>query len=168
MAAALAVAIYAAPTVVAQAQSIPTPAVNTQVGTNTAESTNNVVASATTIPLPVIKTLYLKVTAYTSQVDQTDSTPFITADGSYVHDGIVATNLLPFGTKVQIPSLFGDKIFTVDDRMAKRLNNNIDIWMANTPAAIVFGVHMANIVILGGGDTSPANTALSLNSAGSK
>ena len=93
-------------------------------------------------------TLNLKVTAYTSLADETDDTPFITADGSYVHDGIVATNLLPFGTKVMIPSLFGDKIFTVDDRMSKRLINNIDVWMGTKAAAIVFGAHTAKVVVL--------------------
>ncbi|MDR3582379.1 MAG: hypothetical protein P4L67_03865 [Candidatus Pacebacteria bacterium] len=103
-------------------------------------------AAKAAIPAP--KTLNLKVTAYTSVEEETDDTPFITADGSYVHDGVVATNLLPFGTKVIIPSLFGDKVFTVDDRMSKRLMNNIDIWMDSKADALIFGAHIAKIVVL--------------------
>ena len=94
--------------------------------------------------------LHLKITAYTSLPNETKSygSPFITADGSYVHDGVVATNLLPFGTKVMIPSLFGNKVFTVDDRMSSKLMNNMDIWMTTYGKAIVFGVHYADVVIL--------------------
>lgn len=104
--------------------------------------------------------LTLKITAYTSLPDETDDTPFITADGSYVHDGIVATNLLPFGTKVMIPSLFGDKVFTVDDRMSKKLMNNMDIWMGTWTAAIRFGAHVADVVVLpANADTASAKTA---------
>ncbi|MBD3252034.1 hypothetical protein GF380_06350, partial [Candidatus Uhrbacteria bacterium] len=58
---------------------------------------------------------YVPMTAYTSRPEETDDTPFITADGSHVRDGIVAANFLPFGTKVRIPSLFGDQIFEVHD-----------------------------------------------------
>ena len=45
--------------------------------------------------------LHLRVTAYSSEPNETDDTPFITADGSHVADGIAASNLLPFGTKIQ-------------------------------------------------------------------
>ena len=102
-------------------------------------------------------TVHLRITAYSSSVDETDSTPFITASGMRVRDGIVATNLLPFGTKVEIPSLFGNKVFTVEDRMAKRLKNVLDIWMPSKTAAIDFGVHYADIVIAA---TANATTAL--------
>jgi len=92
--------------------------------------------------------LDLRVTAYASVPDETDSTPFITANGTYVHDGVVATNLLPFGTQVEIPALFGTKIFTVEDRMNKRESHGIDIWMPSVGKALFFGVHQAEIVIL--------------------
>jgi 3D (Asp-Asp-Asp) domain-containing protein len=120
--------------------------------------------AASTVQAPVVqtvpavqKTLNLKVTAYTSLADETDDTPFITADGSYVHDGVVATNLLPFGAKVMIPSLFGDKVFTVDDRMSKRLMNNIDVWMGTKAAAVVFGAHTAKVVVLQDSTSTIAN-----------
>ncbi len=102
-------------------------------------------AAASTMPAAV---LHMRITAYSSTPDQTDSTPFITANGTRVHDGVVATNLLPFGTKIEIPSLFGDKIFTVDDRTARRVKNTVDIWMSSTKQAIDFGVHYADIVVI--------------------
>jgi len=80
------------------------------------------------------------VTAYSSTPDQTDSSPFITANGTYVRDGIIATNFLPFGAKVKFPEYSGDKIFTVADRMAKKNSHKIDIWMASRNAAMNFGV----------------------------
>ena len=88
--------------------------------------------------LSVIK---VSASAYSSDPDQTDDTPFITASGSTVRDGIVATNFLPFGTKIKIPKVFGDKVFTVEDRMNARYNEKqyIDIWFDNTLSAIHFG-----------------------------
>lgn len=80
------------------------------------------------------------VTAYSSTPDQTDSSPFITANGTYVYDGVVATNFLPFGTKVKFPEIYGDKIFTVEDRMASYNSHKMDIWMPSRQAALNFGV----------------------------
>ena len=132
------------------------PHLATQAETTTMAASMAQVPVAPTAPA-VQQTLNLKVTAYTSLADETDDTPFITADGSYVHDGVVATNLLPFGAKVMIPSLFGDKIFTVDDRMSKRLMNNIDIWMGTKAAALVFGAHTAKVVVLQDSTTTVAD-----------
>lgn len=86
--------------------------------------------------------------AYTSRPEETDDTPFITADGSHVADGIIAANFLKFGTKVRIPALFGDKVFEVHDRMNKRYPYKIDIWMAEYKDAIQFGVRRADIEIV--------------------
>jgi 3D (Asp-Asp-Asp) domain-containing protein len=131
----IAIGVFAIPTLVTQAQTTPLVGKISQVS-----------PQSTSI---VVKTLHLKVTAYASVPEETSDHPFITATGDHVHDGIVATNLLPFGTKVMIPSLFGDKVFVVDDRMNKRMTNNIDIWMSTKEAAVVFGVHKANILVLG-------------------
>ncbi len=87
-------------------------------------------------------------TAYSSTPDQTDDTPFITASNTCVHDGIVAANFLAFGTKVKIPSLFGDKVFTVEDRMAKKHNDKIDIWFPERYLAKNFGIQEADVIIL--------------------
>lgn len=127
------------------------PHLSTHAGTTTAMAVtaSTAQAPAAQASLPVVeKTLNLKITAYTSTEEETDDTPFITADGSYVHDGVVATNLLPFGTKIMIPSLFGDKVFTVNDRMNKKFQNNLDIWMADRTDAIIFGARTAKVVVL--------------------
>lgn len=87
-------------------------------------------------------------TAYSSTVCQTDSTPFITASGAWVRDGIIAANFLPFGSKVRIPSIFGDKVFIVKDRMNRRFNSRVDIWMTFRQDALNFGIKQADIEIL--------------------
>ncbi|KKU97824.1 MAG: hypothetical protein UY31_C0066G0001, partial [Candidatus Wolfebacteria bacterium GW2011_GWE1_48_7] len=80
-------------------------------------------------------------TGYSSSENETDSTPFLTASGSYVRDGVAASNFMPFGTKFKLPKLFGDKVFTVEDRMNARYNgtNYVDIWFAEKSDAIRFG-----------------------------
>lgn len=92
--------------------------------------------------------IMVKITAYSSTPDQTDSTPFITASGKRVNDGIIAANFLKFGTKVKIPELFGDKIFVVEDRMAPRYFHRIDVWFSDTKMARRFGLQEAEIIIL--------------------
>lgn len=88
------------------------------------------------------------VTAYSSTPEETDDTPFVTAKGTEVRDGIIAANFLPFGTEVRIPSLFGDKVFIVEDRMHQRKKNFVDIWMPTKEAAQQFGIARAEIVVL--------------------
>ena len=92
----------------------------------------------------------VKVTGYTSSVDQTDSTPFITASGTYVRDGVAAANFLPIGTKFRIPKLFGDKVFVVEDRMNKRYNGttHVDIFFEDGRDARLFGLQNAQLEVL--------------------
>jgi 3D (Asp-Asp-Asp) domain-containing protein len=91
------------------------------------------------------------VTAYSSTPDQTDDTPFITASGKTTKDGIVANNYLPFGTKVKIPELYGEKVFIVEDRMSwKKSNNHFDVWFSSYQEAKNFGVKRTVIEILEG------------------
>ncbi len=97
------------------------------------------------------------ITAYASVPEETDSTPFITASNKHVKDGFIAANFLPFGTKVKIPNLFGDKVFTVEDRMSRDKTNFVDIWMPTVSAAKDFGIHKASIVVLG--DSISGNVA---------
>jgi len=89
------------------------------------------------------------ITAYTSTPDQTDDSPFIAATGKRVYDGMIAANGLPFGTQIKIPSLYGDKIFTVDDRMNARYGlGRMDIWMdAPRAKAMQFGLKVAEAEI---------------------
>ncbi len=95
-----------------------------------------------------IKELTLTVTAYSSTPDQTDDDPFIMANGHRVHDGAIATNFLPFGTKIRIPELYGNKIFTVEDRMNKRFPHRIDIWFPDRKTVDDFGLQILKIQII--------------------
>ncbi|HXV26634.1 MAG TPA: hypothetical protein VD862_01220 [Candidatus Paceibacterota bacterium] len=98
---------------------------------------------------------YVTVSAYNSEVAQTDDSPFIMANGNHVHWGAVAANVidsrgrnLPFGTRVKIPSLFGDQIFVVEDRMNKRYSNNIDVWMESKTDALKLGRRYVQVEII--------------------
>lgn len=96
-----------------------------------------------------VKTVKMMITAYSSTPDQTDDSPFITASGKHVEDGIIAINGLKFGTKVRIPELYGEKIFDVQDRMHSRKGTrHADIWMESRAEAITFGSKIANIEIV--------------------
>lgn len=95
------------------------------------------------------KSVIMKITAYSSEEGQTDSTPLVTASGKQVADGIVANNLLPFGAKIKIPALYGNKVFVVQDRMNKKKSDyHLDIWMPDTSKAINFGSQIAYVEIL--------------------
>lgn len=97
----------------------------------------------------VVKKIKVTVTAYSSCPEETDDTPFITASGKSVADGIVANNLLPLGTKIKIPELYGDKVFVVEDRMnARKSDYHVDIWLPSKTLAINFGVKTAEIEVL--------------------
>jgi 3D (Asp-Asp-Asp) domain-containing protein len=102
--------------------------------------------------LDTVKVGYFTITAYNSEVGQCDNTPCITANGfNLCEHGIedsIATNILPFGTKIQIPELFGDKVFFVRDRMNTRYDNRLDVWMLDKQAAKKFGVKYAKVKIL--------------------
>jgi 3D (Asp-Asp-Asp) domain-containing protein len=94
------------------------------------------------------RTIDAVITAYSSTPDQTDDTPFVTAAGTTVRDGIVAANFLPLYTKIRIPELFGDKVFVVEDRMHERFSNRVDIWFPDRASAKNFGLKKATIYIL--------------------
>lgn len=107
--------------------------------------------------LPNTDATMVWVTAYASVPNETDGSPFITANGDYVHEGVIAANWLPFGTQVKIPALFGDRIFTVEDRMNQVFNQRADIWMPTVSAALHFGIQHVQVVIV----NEPQNTNLS-------
>lgn len=132
-----------------------------------ASSTNNIadnlntqtasssLTTATTSPEKVEKIIKVStntITAYNSEAAQTDSSPCITANGFNVcKHGIedtIAANFLPFGTKVKIPDLFGDRVFVVRDRMNKKHPNRVDVWMQDRSDAIKFGVKVAKIQVI--------------------
>lgn len=96
----------------------------------------------------VVGRMWLFVTAYSSTVDQTDSSPFITASGTRVRDGIIAANFLPIGAKVRFPNIYGDKLFVVEDRMNSRYYYRADIWMPSRWEAKQFGLKNTLIEII--------------------
>jgi len=104
--------------------------------------------------IPISEPAYLKkellghrtITAYSSTIDQTDSTPFITADGTRVKKGIVATNELPFGQRLIIEGIEG--IFVVADRTNKKYNFRMDIWMPTREEAMQFGKQIKKITLI--------------------
>ena len=104
--------------------------------------------------LPVIpirkarKIMKIVVTAYNSEEDQTDNTPFITAFGTNTRDGIVATNFLPKNTIIRFPEIYGEKTFIVEDRMNERYYYRIDIWMEKKIDALDFGFKVLTVEIL--------------------
>lgn len=91
-------------------------------------------------PSALKKTYRVAMTSYNSVPGQTDGSPFITADGSCVREGIVAANFLRIGTKIRIPSLFGDRVFEVRDRMNERYTYRVDVWMKDIRASKQFGI----------------------------
>ena len=101
--------------------------------------------------LKVNRETYRTISAYNSEIGQCDSTPCITASGYNLcengQEDSVAANWLPFGTRIRIPELFGDRVFIVRDRMSEKYSNRLDIWMLEKADAKKFGVRVALIEI---------------------
>ncbi len=92
-------------------------------------------------------------TAYSSSPEETDDDPCTTANGFNVcknnAENVIAANFLPFGTRVRIPNLYGERIFTVHDRMNSRYGRGrIDLWMKTKGSAQQFGVKRTKIEIV--------------------
>lgn len=100
-------------------------------------------------PLPWAPTIHqVTFTAYSSEVRQTDSTPFITASGTRVRPGVIALSrdLLkqyPYGTQARIlHHSCGLKVahaLVVEDTMHPRKRNQVDIWMPSRAQALQWG-----------------------------
>lgn len=118
---------------------------------NPVKETNPLLATFLAINNPTnpYKKIKVVVTGYSSTPEETDDTPFITASGKVVEEGVVAANFLEFGTKIRFPELFGEKIFIVEDRMHQRFNEGrIDIWFSTKEEAKNFGVKETIIEII--------------------
>ncbi len=101
--------------------------------------------------LKTVKRLPVIITAYSSTPWETDGDPYLTAAGTQAREGVVASNLLAFGTKIKIPELYGDRIFVVEDRMNwQKGRYQIDIWFPDYWQAVSFGAKRAYIEILEG------------------
>jgi 3D (Asp-Asp-Asp) domain-containing protein len=92
------------------------------------------------------KFMILTVTGYSSSYDETDNDPWTTAYNTPVRDGIAASNILPFGTKIKIPEIFGNKVFVIEDKMNPRYGENLDIWFPTKWEALNFGIHYGVLV----------------------
>lgn len=128
-------------------------AVNSELSIAGFETKRKIVDTAEQLPIAgerkARKTFYLTVTAYSSTVDQCDGDPFTTASGETVHDGIIAYNYLPFGTKVRFPEVFPGKVFEVQDRLRSGASIYLaDIWMETREEAIQWGAKVLKIEIL--------------------
>lgn len=115
---------------------------------NAVSTPQTALISAPGIKLAQLEIKKVYITAYSSTPEETDDTPFITASGRGVRDGIVASNFLAIGTKIRIPAIFGDKVFVVEDRMHPRMTNVVDVWMPTKDKAKKFGRNYAEIEIL--------------------
>lgn len=100
----------------------------------------------------VVKTMTVVATAYTSAEEETDNTPCITANGYDLcennRENVIAANFLKFNTKVRIPDLYGDQIFTVQDRMNARYDKRIDLWKLSKSRAYAFGKRLVKIEVV--------------------
>ena len=110
------------------------------------------ITSVTAEGVSSAETIRTTVTGYSSDPAQTDETPCISASGYDICENpekknVVAANFLKIGTKVTIPDLFGDKVFTVEDRMHSRFSDRVDILFPDRAAAKNFGKRTATIVI---------------------
>lgn len=84
------------------------------------------------------------ITAYTSDLGETDDSPLITASNREVREGVIACpRKYKFGTQVEIDS----KIYVCEDRMAIKYDDRFDIWMASKQEALVFGKQVKTIKI---------------------
>ena len=89
-------------------------------------------------PAPEYEVIIAEVSAYTSSVDETDDTPFITASGQRTRDGIIACpSRFDFGQIIEIKG----KDYECQDRMNKRYRdkNNFDIWVVTKSEAFAWG-----------------------------
>ncbi|MEZ4156897.1 MAG: hypothetical protein R3B52_02935 [Candidatus Paceibacterota bacterium] len=122
-------------------------------GTNVTEAFSSEIALAASADPPKEgRVMLVDMTAYTSREAETDSTPCIAAGGFDLcennREDVVAANFVPLGTRIKVPSIFGDKTFTVVDRMNSRYTNRVDFWFKDLDRARQFGVRTAEIIVL--------------------
>ena len=99
------------------------------------------------VPQPEPEVVYAIVTAYTSSVDETDDTPFITASGQTTRRGIVACPAkYPFGTVIE----FEGERYECQDRMNLRYreDSHFDVWVETKSEAWEWGKKQGEIVVL--------------------
>lgn len=90
-----------------------------------------------------LRSVQVTITAYSSTIDQCDSTPYIAANNEPVRVGALAVSPdmqkefgIRFGQRVLIP---GYGLFEVCDVMNPRWKRRVDIWESDRQAARLFG-----------------------------
>jgi len=86
------------------------------------------------------------VSAYTSDIAETDDTPFTTASGARTEHGVIACpRKYDFGTQVKIKG----EIYTCEDRMNIRYDGeHFDIWMEHKTDAYNWGRRLIEVKII--------------------
>lgn len=95
---------------------------------------------------PQHKVVVATITAYTSSVDETDDTPFITASGARTGKGTLACPpKYKFGTKI----LIHGKEYTCLDRMNRRYHDQerFDMWVETKTEAFNWGIRKIEVKI---------------------
>lgn len=100
-------------------------------------------------PEPVSTGTVREVSAYTSEVGQTDATPCISASGMNIchlyaeGTNVCATNAFPLGTLLEVEGL---GTCVVEDRMNSRYRNRVDWYFGyDTQHALEFGVQKLHV-----------------------
>ena len=100
-----------------------------------------------TAEIPHELSFFAEVSAYTSSVDETDSTPNINAMGTKPGLGSIACpTRYAFGTKI----IIGTDEFSCDDRMNPRHagGDYFDIWIATKAEAMQWGRRTVKVTVL--------------------
>jgi len=120
-----------------------------------ADSINTAVSAVVekVMPKVAVEHFTATVTAYNSEVGQTDSDPFTAANGHQVYDGMLACSReYSFGTQVTI----GSRTYTCGDRMASKFDHAVnlsmkqprfDIWMPSHSAAMAWGKRNVEVTV---------------------
>ena len=102
-------------------------------------------ASMPPVNLSYTSSGHREITGYSSEVAQTDSTPFITASGQRVRKDLIACpRYLPFGTVLQID----EKIYYCGDRMNERYEHRFDRWFPTKQEALDFGLQYCEVYLI--------------------
>jgi len=93
-------------------------------------------------PLGIPTERKVVITAYSSSPEETAGDPFITASGERVREGIVACpREYKFGTIIEIEG----KSYICQDRLAKKYDDRIDIWMTDKNSAKTYGKQLKEV-----------------------
>lgn len=103
--------------------------------------------------------IFVDLSAYNSEVGQTDSTPWITASGTKTGLGTIALSrdLIKRYAGESAPFSYGDTViamkiygeFTVEDTMHPRKEKRGDVWLPTRKEANAFGIDKNVILIKG-------------------